>query len=211
VKRRLRAMKCRACGTHERPKAAGRVKFMALFVIICGFVTSCGSRGVPTEKSASSSTGARVTRRPVRAPENDDSIASYGRDATGQEREATAGLVTNYYAAVVTHDGTKACSLLLGSLAHAVPEDYGKPPGPPALRGKTCKSVLTKLATNVPGQSLRALRSTKVTGVRLKGANGFVQLRSSAMPTGEIFVERESGHWKVASLIGRPCSNCAAH
>jgi hypothetical protein len=50
-----------------------------------------------------------------------------------------------------------------------------------------------------------------VTGVRLNGSYGFVQLSSKQIPTGMIFVQREGSTWKVGALIGRPCTGCAAH
>jgi hypothetical protein len=118
--------------------------------------------------------------------------------------------VKRYYAAVVDGDGALACSLLISNLARSVPEDYGQPPGLPALRGKTCHAVMSKLSKHVAGQPPRVLATTKVTGVRVRGDEGFVQLSSTAVPTGEIAIRRDHGAWKMKVLVGRGCSDCAA-
>jgi hypothetical protein len=185
-------------------------------VVLSVWSAACGGAGKGTASApqpssripTGSATGTvRAATQPV---ENDDHIRTYGHEASGAERRMIVALVKRYYADVAAGDGAAACGLLNSSLAKAVPEDYGQPPGPPALRGKTCAAVMSKLSRYVPGQPTAVLAATKVTGVRLRGAQGFVQLSSTAMRTGEIAIAREGSSWKVEVLIGRACTECAA-
>ena len=72
--------------------------------------------------------------------------------------------------------------------------------------------VVSKLFRHLPGQSATDLAATKVTGIRINpnGREGFVQLSSPAIPTGEMFVLREGNTWKAGVIIGEACSNCSA-
>ena len=116
-------------------------------------------------------------------------------------------LTKRYYAAAASDEGAIACTLIVSSLAKSVPEDYGRS-GP--FQGKTCPEVMAKVFKRVAGQPSGVLAATKVTGIRISGNRGFVQLSSSAMPTGEIYVLRKDGMWKVGALIGRACTRCSA-
>jgi hypothetical protein len=181
---------------------------MSMWLAACG---ATGGGSASTSQSSRTPSHATSTASAATKPiENDDYISTYGHEAAGAERQKIIALVKRYYSDVVAGNGAAACSLLSPSLARAVPEDYGQAPGPPALRGKTCATVLSKLSSNVSGQPAAVLAATKITGVRLRGGQGFVQLSSSAMPTGELAVERRAGSWRVEVLIGRACANCAA-
>jgi hypothetical protein len=189
-------------------------------------VYSCGGTGKSTS-SASTAPSSAVTHEdivgdgqtastPKHEPvdsgnQNDDNINGYGHEASAADRRAIAALVKRYYAAAATDNGAKACSMVYSIFAESIPEDYGKPPGPPAFRGlKTCAAVVSKLFKMLPGQPPSVLYKTEVTGVRLYGNHGFAQLHSSAIPTGKFFVERERGVWKAGTLIGVACTSCGA-
>jgi hypothetical protein len=174
--------------------------------------TACGSASKNT--AATTTTGGTAasasSARSGRPPQDDNHISTYGYEATEPDKREITALVERYYAAVAADDGAKACSLLYSTIAKSVAEDYGKPPASPVLRGKTCSVVLSKLFKHVPGQSIADLATTRVTGVRLKGNFGFVQLSSRTMPTGRIVVERERNTWKIDQVISRACTDCAA-
>ncbi|HEX5309671.1 MAG TPA: hypothetical protein VFW38_11390 [Solirubrobacteraceae bacterium] len=143
-------------------------------------------------------------------PQNDDYIHSYGHEPPPRERQQIVAMVNRYYAAIVAGNGAAACRLLYPQIEKAVPEDYGKPPGPPALKGKTCAAVISKLAKHVENQPLADLATTKVTGVRIKGEEGFVQLTASETPTAEIPIQRiHGGGWRLEAIVGKACKNCA--
>ncbi|HEY5192440.1 MAG TPA: hypothetical protein VIJ39_01050 [Solirubrobacteraceae bacterium] len=169
----------------------------SLGVIACGS-SSKGSGSPPEGKSGSvaSTTGEHGNQA--------SGTATYGHEASPADKRAITALVKRYYAAAAADNGAQACTLIYSIFEEAIPEDYGQPPGPPGLSGKTCTVVLSKLFRQVPGQPAAVLASTQVTGVRVNGRKGLVLLHSRTMPEGEITVERELGSWKVASLIGSP-------
>lgn len=183
-------------------------------LVLCVWSEACGGSSKQASVSSGSTsqvstTQPKVDHSTVHVVENDDHISVYGHEAVGSERQLIVGIVDRYYAALVRGDGATACSLLLPGFEKAVPEDYGKAPGPPALRGKTCVAVMSKLARNAEGQSVADLAATKVTGVRVRGSTGFVQLSSPIMSTGEIAIARVGSSWRLQTLLGRACADCA--
>jgi hypothetical protein len=152
---------------------------------------------------ASTTPGRPVAAARESAPGTDNHAAAYGHPADRRERRAITALVTRYYTAAAADDGVGACTLIYSKLAASVAEDYGRPPGPPSLRGSSCHAVMTKLFKQVPDQPPAVLARTRVTDVRTYGGRGFALLRSKAMPHGEIPVIREGSRWTVQWLIGR--------
>lgn len=133
---------------------------------------------------------------------NDDDIPAYGHEASAADRLAVTKLVKRYYAAVAAEDGKAACGLLVPVLAAAVPEDYGRAPGPVYARGNTCATVLSKLFRHLHA-SAAAFAATEVTDVRIYRNHGFAELHSKVTPNGEIFVERQGGPWRVGVTLGK--------
>jgi hypothetical protein len=199
-----------------KPLALLTSVLLSLGIVACaagkGASSQSHSASVPTTTStAATSTGTTSTGTAAKAgSENAANYAIYGHEASAADKRAITVLVNSYYAAAAADDGAKACSLIYSLFAEAIPEDYGQPPGPPELRGKTCAAVMAKLFKHVPGQPSAVLAKTKVTAVRVKGRNGYALLRSSRMPRGYIQVERELGAWKIGSLIGGECQTCSS-
>ena len=174
--------------------------------------TSSASQASSTASSTAATATTASTPRTSRPPQDDNHISTYGNAATEPDKREITKLVERYYTAAAADDGATACSLIYSPIAKSVPEDYGQPPGPPTTRGKTCAVVMSKVFKHVPNQLPSDFAATKVTGIRLNpnGNEGFVQLSSKAMPTGEIYVQREGPSWTIALLIGKKCADCAA-
>ncbi len=146
------------------------ISLLTLVTVGCGAATKrSGGSSTSTAASAGASPGDA-------ASESAEHIATYGHEAEGVERRVITALVERYYAAAAADDGARACSMLYSIIEEAVAEDYGQPPGPPELRGKTCAVVMSKIFKRVPRQPSAVLAHTQVTGVRVKGKRGFVQL-----------------------------------
>jgi hypothetical protein len=198
----LTSVGCCSCGSTNHA-----VRSSVSSTVLLAPSTESSKSGIANDTSTSTT----ETDSKGRGDEGVGAISKYGHPAQGPEKRAITALVRAYYVAAAADDGAKACSLLYSLLEEAVPENYGQPPGPPSLRGKTCATVLIKLFKQVPNQSSSVLAKTEVTGVRVRGRVGFAQLRSSGMPMGQISVEREHQSWKVSSLIGSSCTKCASH
>jgi hypothetical protein len=135
--------------------------------------------------------------------DKDDSVVlRYGHAAGASDRQAVAAVVKRYYAAAAAGDGAKGCSLIYSIFAETIPEDYGRPPaGPPALRGKTCAAVMSKVFKQSQPQLAADYATLKVTGVRLEGNRGWALLSFKAMPARSILVHSERGAWKIYALL----------
>lgn len=131
---------------------------------------------------------------------DDTAVTAWGHAADAGEADAVTTLVKRYYAALVAGDGSRACSMLYSTFAESVPEDYGQPPGPPALRGKSCVAVAAKMSRQFDG---RLVKRFEVTATRVNGGRALVVLGSNTLPASYISLRREHGVWKIAGLIAR--------
>jgi hypothetical protein len=110
--------------------------------------------------------------------------------------------VKRYYTAAAAKDGLTACSLILSSIAKALPEDYGQAPGPHYLRGgKTCRAVMSRLFTHFHRLLVTDAATLIVAQVRLDTTGGYAVLSFGAKPEREITVVREGGAWKISSML----------
>jgi hypothetical protein len=185
------------------------IAFLSLGATACGR----GSRGVG---STPSTTAPRTTQSPFRGDtdrlsdrgydKDDDPIHYYGHAANAADERAVTALVKRYYAAGAAGDGARACLLLYSEIAGSVVEQYGRPLGPPALRGKTCAAVMSKLFKQRRRQLAADRATLEVTGVRVEGDRGYALLSSTKMPVGYIVLRREHDDWKVGALLGGPPS-----
>lgn len=131
--------------------------------------------------------------------EDDTSVRLYGHAASAGEGPALTAIVKRYYAAAAAADGVAACSLITPVLVRAIPEDYGKPPGLPYMRGKTCAVVMTHLFMH---SHRRLAGRIRVTGVRVQGDRAYVLIGSHTAPAVYVNVERVGGVWRIAGLLG---------
>jgi hypothetical protein len=138
-------------------------------------------------------------------PDNEHKL--FGHPAAVADARAARSLVRRYYATVASGDGSAACALLYSALAEAIPQDYGRPPGPPNLRGKTCAVVMSKLLQPRRGRLSRDSATLTVGAVRVDLNLGSVQLGfGGSRPNRYILLHRERGVWKVDLLFdtGQP-------
>jgi hypothetical protein len=132
---------------------------------------------------------------------DDYAIEAFGHAAGTADRQTVTRLVKRYYAAAGRGDGAAACLVIYSTLAATIPEDYGQSPGPSYARGKTCAVVMSKLFKHAHSQMVAPVQ---VTGVRVKGKEGYVLLGSTSIPAGYIAVKREGRTWKITMLLGGP-------
>jgi hypothetical protein len=183
-----------------------------LTVVLLGWgVTACGgaSKGVGSASRASSNaaaTGRALATIALETPnpheDNDDdrTIYVYGHAASAADRQAVTAVVKRYYVAAAADDGATACSLIVSTLARAIPEDYGQASGPSYLRGgETCQAIMLKMFIHFHSQLAGTI---EVTGVRVKRNHAFALLRSSTFPFVYTELEHEGGVWKVQRLLG---------
>lgn len=132
---------------------------------------------------------------------DDATVRGYGRAANGRDRRTIAALVSRYFAAAAREDGATACSMIVKVYANSVPEDLGRPPGPPYSRGGTCAAVLSKLFYHYHRQLAAHAAQLEVTSVRTGQGRAVAVLGFKTLPGRALWVAREGSVWKVDALL----------
>lgn len=126
-----------------------------------------------------------------------------GQLAGAADTRNAAAAVRRYYATAARGDAQRACSMLVPSVARALPIDYGRY-GDAYLRGaKTCQAVL--------GRMFRHSHSTltvplTVRGLLAHGAQGYAFISSPKMPVSVVQLQRSATGWAIDSPLGAPVS-----
>ncbi len=135
---------------------------------------------------------------------DDTNLANYSHSASVTETRVVALLVRRYLVDAAAADGTKACSMLLASVAGTVPAVLGGVGEPPYSRGKTCAEVLSKIFRFYHGQLTVEAQVLRVLRVGVKGDKGLALLTAktrSRFPERVIALQREHGTWKIDGVL----------
>ena len=166
---------------------------------LCSCLAACGgSGGRPVDASAASG---HERDRDNDGDHNDDDaqVLYYGHAADAAERQSSIALVRHYFVAAATENGKQACGLLVPLLAESVVEEDGKSP---ALRGRTCAVVVSKLFALDHRLLLEKNAALQVLEVRIKGNRGLVVLNFPEIPEARQFGEhRIDGGWRLTALL----------
>jgi hypothetical protein len=181
----------------------------ALLVVVV--VAACGEVGAPVVRSvraAKSGVGSRPHYRDDDSEEDrghqdsdDVRVVFLGHVANQNETDVVVALIKRYYAAAAAEDGHLGCSLLYPLIAETVVEDYGRPPGPLALRGGTCAVVVSKVFRQRHRRLVTDIARLHVTQVRTSGNQGLALLTFGSAPRRYLPLRRHGGAWKVASFF----------
>ncbi|HEX5309680.1 MAG TPA: hypothetical protein VFW38_11435 [Solirubrobacteraceae bacterium] len=132
---------------------------------------------------------------------DDGGVRGYGVAPASSVRKTLAAIVQRYFTAARSGDGRAACSLLTANFARAVPEDYGRPPGPADLRGSTCAAVMKRLFKLLHEELAGGI---VVADVRVAGSAALVLVGSSNQPAGEVRFLRKGSRWGIVGLLATP-------
>ncbi len=185
---------------------------LSVGITACGGATSKSSNtssrtsSNPASSAGTSATGKDSEDGDSDSASNDDSaIVNYGHAAGSTETQTIAALVKSYYATAVAGNGAKGCSQIYVVFREAIPEDFGQPPGPPSLRGKTCAVVMSKLYRQRHQQLVGENAKLTVTAVRVEGRQGVALLHvgTKAEPR-QLQLHTERGVWKIDILLANP-------
>jgi hypothetical protein len=135
--------------------------------------------------------------------DGDDSAAlDYGHAPNTATERKIAAVATRYFVAAARGDGASACSLIVPTMAQAIPEDYGGVAGPSYLRGSsTCAAAMSRLFMHDHAQLASAM---KVTGVRIDGGLALALVGSHTVPAGYVDMTLIRGAWRISDLLSTP-------
>ncbi len=132
--------------------------------------------------------------------DDDDSVIYFGHAPTTAEKQPLVALVTAYYAAQASENGTEACRLLMPFVAESVVEDIGHSPH---LKGRNCAAVMSKLFTLHHKLLAGENSSLKFYTVRISGDHALTVLSFANLPEVRQLSERRdsNGTWRVLRLL----------
>jgi hypothetical protein len=132
---------------------------------------------------------------------DDQRISAFGHAAGPADMRAIATLFERYQAAATANDGARVCALIYTIFQKAIPEDYGRAPGPVYARGGTCSAVMTKILQHTHSHfSVR----WRIASTRVGGNSGFLLLGSKNAPASYLVLHRERAAWRIGSLVIDP-------
>jgi hypothetical protein len=135
---------------------------------------------------------------------DDSDLREYRQPASMAETRTVATLVRRYLSAAAAADGTRACSMVLPSIAKTVASVLTGPGEPPYSRGKTCSEVLSKIFRFYHVQLAAEARLLRVAKLGRKGDKGLAVLSASpitAFPIRVMTVQRYDGAWKIDGVL----------
>jgi hypothetical protein len=138
-----------------------------------------------------------------RYDQDDEAVLHFGHAASAADERAIAALVKRYYVAAAAGDGVTACRLIYSVIAESVVEEYGQLP---ALRGRSCPAVVSKLFRQHRSPSTGDAGALEVIRVRVDAGRGVAIVRFGRLTERQVVVRREGGAWKLAALgeVGLP-------
>ncbi len=126
----------------------------------------------------------------------------YGHGASTIDAQTLSEIAMRYHKAAAGGSGPRTCGMLSAGVAGAVPDEYGRTPGPIYLRGaRTCPAVMSRLLKHE--HTVLAV-PVAVTGVRVEGQEALVTIGSRQAPASYFLMKREGGAWKVQDLLPVP-------
>ncbi len=133
------------------------------------------------------------------AKTGDNSIQTYGTDATGAEKAAVVAAMRSYVGAIADRDFAKVCAAVAVKIRAGLAES-----------DKKCPELLEKLII-IPSDEARRAANGTVTSVRVGGGNAFVLFRPAGSDVLNYFVLTvEDGEWKALGLsTGEPVNPAA--
>jgi hypothetical protein len=132
---------------------------------------------------------------------DDRSMRDFGRAASTRDRRAIERLVWRYFAVADAEDGATACTMIVSTLARAIPEDLGRGAGPLYARGATCGAVVSKIFVHYHRQIAAHVPTLAVSDVRVSGDRGVAVMAFKGLPGRLMHVVRERGTWMVGGVL----------
>jgi hypothetical protein len=162
--------------------------------------TGPGAKGILATKPTSQGARGLGLDAPV-SPDDRRHFGFYGHPADASDRQAIVAVIKRYYAVAAEENAKKACTLIVPSLAKALPLEYGQL-GAPYLRGaKTCQGVLSRMFKH--GHHELSAPIT-VIGVFIKGEQAYAPIDSKRLALSRITLGQVRGTWTITDpLAGR--------
>lgn len=163
--------------------------------------TQAGGRG-----SGSNESNAGAQGGPPAGSGGDDSIQTYGSEASDEEKSEIVTAMRSFLNALADSDYEGVCAGTTEESRKAL-EQLGGAQDP---AGKSCPTVLESVLISRAEETRNSAEAT-VTSVRVGDGNAFVIFDPSGEPTRFFTMKEEDGEWKAANIsAGTPLDLSAA-
>jgi hypothetical protein len=149
--------------------------------VVAAVLAGCGS----SDSTSSTATGAA-------------GYATFGDEASPQDRAAAAGAVQSFLRARADDDPAKECSLMATS-TKANLAGFG---GGMAENSQPCTELVEAVRARIKPKALAQGDRIQVTDVRVEGDRGFVIYQGASGERSAFAVVREGSTWKVGAIAG---------
>jgi hypothetical protein len=154
-----------------------------------------GSNGA----SAGGSTGGSGSARAAASTHDYGSLTTFGRQASGGDREAVLAAFHGYLSAIATGNWAAACARLSTSVKRELAQLLARAKG---ISGHGCATALGLLLGRAPVSVRRQQAQPSVVAVRTDGDHAFVLYRTAQLPHATLAMIREGGRWTAGVLSG---------
>ncbi len=132
---------------------------------------------------------------------DNDANPTYGPAASAGERTAIVSLIERYYRLAGAEKGAEACSLLYPLVAEATAEEHRPGKGPPALRGRTCGQVLSKIFAARHRELAEDVATMRVGWIQLQARQAVALVHFGPDRERVVRVHRAPGGWQMYVAI----------
>jgi hypothetical protein len=130
-----------------------------------------------------------------------DADPTFGPVATPTEHQAIATLIKRYYAVAAAGNGALACTMLAPLVAEAAVEEHRPGKGPPALRGRGCAQVLSRLFAERHRELVADVATLRVGWTQTKGRRAVALANFGPAREMLVYVRHANGVWQMNTLL----------
>jgi hypothetical protein len=130
----------------------------------------------------------------------DNSIQTYGVEATSTERAAATAIARAYLAAQASANWPLACSYLAGKVRSGLEEFAAKAGPSSALQG--CAGGMALLLGKTSQDTLKRAADIHVLSLRIAGPQAFIIYRDATGTPYNLPFTREHHTWRISALVG---------
>ena len=177
---------------------------VALAVVGCSGGTKTASRPAPGSSAAlppSDGDNDIDSLGQGRYDRDNDADPTYGPAVSASERPAIVSLIERYYRIAAAGNGARACSLLYPLVAEITVEEHRPGKGPPALRGRTCAQVLSRIFAQGHRELAEDVATMHVGWIQLQARQAVALVHFGPNRERVVRVHRAPGGWQMYAPI----------
>jgi hypothetical protein len=186
-------------GPHHPDVSTVTLHALALVLLLSFGFASCGN-GAPVRAVSHAVKMDADQDSDGDGPVGDDDLY-FGHSADASSRRSIGIVLRHYYAVAAEGSGARACNMIDSRLKREIPIVYGRPPGPPELKGGTCAIVMSKLFELHHRQLVDDASTLMLGQLLVEGDRALAFLRFKGASKRFLYLKQERGMWMIEGLL----------